>query len=210
MKERLKLYNDATSPFGRKVLVAAIECQIALSEVFVDLKDPKVLEPWNPTRQIPTLVLPNGSPVFDSNVIVQYLDTQNDGSPLIPSSQAIPVLVRMSLADGLMETTLKRLGETRRNQPQDAILNKLEATIWRALGAIEAQLDELSIDGKLQADHIATAAALGYVDLRFTTNWREKHPAVGRWFESISARRSMIMTAPSRSIPLSISSTEMS
>lgn len=203
MKVPLRLYNDATSPFGRKVLIACLERQISIEEVFIDIKEPAVLEPWNPIRQIPTLVSADGMAIFDSDVIVQYLDGQQGGAPLIPSDVAITVLVRMSLANGLMETTLKRVVETRRAASDAAILVRLEATIWRALGAIEAQIDKLEFDGILRADQISIAAALGYVDFRFTRTWSERYPKLQRWFQNITTRDSMIISAPTRSMPIS-------
>jgi len=202
MEKMAILYNDATSPFGRKVVVAAIERQIPLKEVFVAMKDPKVLEPWNPICQIPTLVSPDGTAVFDSDVIIQWLDHQHGGAPLIPTELAIPVSVRMSLANGLMETALKRRGETARTPPQEEALKKFENTIWRILGALEAQANALAFDGELRADQISTAVALGYLDLRFTDSWREKHKSLHRWFEEIGARKSMTLTVPPRSSPL--------
>ena len=77
------LYTDATTPFGRKCLVAALERNIVLEEKFVKLSDPKGFLCVNPLNQIPALTTCNEK-YFDSDVILQFLDTLHKGPPLIP------------------------------------------------------------------------------------------------------------------------------
>lgn len=197
----MKIFNDATSPFGRKTVVAAMERAIAAEEVFVDLNS-TALDRWNPLRQIPTLVLTNGTAIYDSDVIVQFLDRQHGGDPLIPADAAPAVLTRMSLANGLMEATLLRRVETLRpdGERSPAFIAKMEAKIGRVLEALSADLSALKSAAKpLRADQITTAVALGYVDFRFNDEWHGKHPALRAWYADIAGRRSMVLTAPTRS-----------
>ena len=200
----MKILNDATSPFGRKTVVAAMERAIPVEEAFVDLNGTD-LDRWNPLRQIPTLVLADGRAVYDSDAIVQFLDRQHNGPPLIPEKEAIAVLTRMSLANGLMETTLARLLETRRASGgrSDELIAKMEARIWRVLDAMNANLGALiSAADALRADQITMAVALGYVDFRFSDAWHGKYPALGKWYAAIAGRRSMTLTAPTRTSPV--------
>jgi glutathione S-transferase len=198
----MKLYNDATSPFGRKVMIAAIERAIPLEEVFVDLKDASILDQWNPLRQVPTLVLAQGQAVFDSDVIMTLLDSYHAGPPLLPKESASVVMTRMSLANGIMETTLRRLGETRREAPSPVLMVKFEAVIARGLQAFANMLGDLTVHDVLRADHIAVIAALGYVDLRYADTWRNGHPALAGWYAQMAERRSVELTAPSRTAPV--------
>jgi len=199
----MKIYNDATSPFGRKTVVAAIERGIGAEEVFLDLAKAEFLDRWNPLRQIPTLVTAEGAAIYDSDVIVQFLDRAHKREPLIPVADAPAILTRMSLANGLMEATLTRLVETRRPDPSAAVVTKLEARIARALAAIERDLDRLAKGGAaLRADQITTAVALGYVDFRFAETWRETHKALGAWYGEMAARRSLVLTVPTRKDPV--------
>jgi glutathione S-transferase len=201
----VKILNDATSPFGRKTIVAAIERSIPVEEVFVDLNGP-TLDPWNPLRQIPTLVPDSGPAVFDSDVIVQYLDGLHSGPPLIPKKDPHFVLTRMSLANGLMEATLTRLIETRRpaQERSDPFVAKMEARIQRTLDALSANLTDYSSSSDvLCADQITIVVALGYVDFRFNRDWHGKYSALASWYDGVAARRSMALTAPTRTSPVS-------
>ena len=200
----MKILNDATSPFGRKTIVAAIERTIPVEEVFVDLNG-TALDRWNPLWQIPTLVPPDGPAIYDSDVIVQFLDRQHDGPRLIPEKDAVAILTRMSLANGLMEATLARLLETRRASGgrSDELIAKMEARIWRVLDAVNVNLGALiSATDALRADQITMAVALGYVDFRFNDAWHGKYPALGKWYAAIADRRSMALTAPTRTSPV--------
>ncbi len=201
----MKLYNDATSPFGRKTIVCAIERRIPVEEVFLDLNKAEFLDKWNPLRQIPTLVTSDDIVVYDSDVIVQFLDKRHDHSSLIPEADAPGVLTRMSRANGLMEATLTRLIETRRAEGQrdTNVISKLEARIWRVIGSIEQDLEQLTVTGdQLRAYQVTTAVAMGYVNFRFTEAWHEKHKALSRWYSGIASRRSMALTVPSRTTPV--------
>ena len=81
-KTSMILYTDATTPFGRKCLVAALERNIALEERFVNLSDPQEFLFVNPLNQIPALSVGQQN-YFDSDVILQFLDTLHKGPPLI-------------------------------------------------------------------------------------------------------------------------------
>ena len=201
----MKLLTDATTPFGRKALVAALERSVELEEVFVPLDGTGPLDAVNPLRQIPTLVLHDGTSIYDSDVIVDYLDTCHDAAPLIPAADRTGVLTRMALGNGLIEATLLRRIETVRipQEQSAAFIAKMEQRIGRALRALDAQVGTLNVMAAgLRADQITLACALGYVDFRFTDGWRAEHRALAQWFEQISRRDSLVASVPTRSTPV--------
>lgn len=201
----MKLLSDATTPFGRKALVAALERSIELEEIFVPLDGTGPLDAVNPLRQIPTLVLDGGRSIYDSDVIVDYLDGCHDGERLIPAADRTDVLTRMALGNGLIEATLLRRIETVRipQEQSAAFISKMEQRIARALRALNGQIATMAIaSGHVRADQITVACALGYVDFRFTDGWRGDHRALAQWYAEIAARDSMVASMPTRTTPV--------
>ena len=107
------LYTDATTPFGRKCLVAALERNIALEERFVNLSDPQEFLFVNPLNQILALSVGQQN-YFDSDVILQFLDSLHEGPPLIPEKNKYKHLTSIHLANAVIESTLLRIMEKRR------------------------------------------------------------------------------------------------
>jgi glutathione S-transferase len=200
----MKLLNDATSPFGRKVIVACLERSIAFEEQFVDISKAGPLDEFNPLRQIPTLVLDGGQAIFDSGVILTYLDSVHRGAPLLPANDRLEILTRARLGDGLMESVLQRIMEVRRpaTEKSEAFILKMEDKIWRVLERINTIVTSLTGE-PLRTDQITIACALEYVDFRFTSEWREKFPGIAAWLTDMSVRPSVVASSPKRTGPLS-------
>lgn len=196
------ILNDATSPFGRKVVVAALERGIEFEERFVDVFRPGELDLYNPLRQIPTLVRPDGTAIFDSAVILAYLDKQHGEAPLVPADMEWPVWTRTALADGLMEAVLQRTMELRRpaERQDEATLRRLGDRIERTLAVLDGVGADLDLAG-VRGDTIAAACAVHYADFRYGRDWRAKHRRLAAWADAFGSRRSMVMTAPSRQEP---------
>lgn len=196
------LFNDATSPFGRKVMIAAIERGIPLIEEFIDLAAAEHLDRYNPLRQIPVLVTDSGEGIYDSDTILHYLDVLDLAPPLIPRERAIEILTRCALANGLMEATLTRLLETRRprEQQSQAFIDLREARIARVVSALERD-STCFVEMPITADQITVATALGYLDFRYSHAWRASAPALAAWYEVMAARPSFVETVPERKAP---------
>ena len=197
----MKLLNDATSPFGRKVLVAAIERAVPLEEQFIVISAPGPIDELNPLRQIPTLVSDGGQALYDSDVIMHYIDAQHAGPKLCPAG-AWDVAARMSLGNGLMESVLHRTMELRRPEGEKSasFAAKLEERVARVLARLERSIGNLSGE-PLKADQITMACALEYMDFRYAHDWRATHPALGRWLASMAGRPSLAGTRPTRTAP---------
>lgn len=187
----LILRSSPASPFGRKVKIAA--AVLGLSEqievVVADTNDAaEPLRQQNPLGKIPTLVLKDGTSLFDSRVIVEYLDHIAGGGKIIPAGEARFVQLRlMALADGLCDAALLQVYEVR-FRPEDgrnaAWVANQAGKVSRALTALE--ISPPSLGETPQVGEIALACALGYLDLRFSGAWRADHPALVAWLDAFA------------------------
>lgn len=188
------LRSSPPSPFGRKVKIAAdllglkdrIEIQIA------DTNDPSdTLRRQNPLGKIPVLVLEDGTTLYDSRVILEYLDILAGGGRIIPAEPKarIEALRLQALADGLMDAALLQVYEMRfRNEGE-----RSQAWVANQAGKVERALAHLeeappSAEGTIGVGEIGVACALGYLDLRFEGRWRERHPRLVAFLDAFSAR----------------------
>lgn len=192
----MKLLYTKRSPYARKVRVIALEKNIALDLIDEDLqkKSQRLLDA-NPLGKVPTLVLDNGTTVFDSPVICQYLDGLNDRAMMIPreASERIEVLKWEAFADDLMTAAINLYMEKVRH-PQDFHKDfsaVLEANILSACRYIEKSLPKLE---KFNLAPVAVASAIGYIHFRLPH--LKVKGALSHWFEDISKRPSMSQTVP--------------
>ena len=198
----MKLFWSSRSPFARKVMVAAHEAGLAsriLTErVVVSASKPNAdVMAVNPLNKIPTLVLQDGTVLYDSRVICEYFDSLHDGPKLLPSDNAVrwTALRRQALGDGLLDVLILRLVE--QNRPG---ATQSESHLAAHRLKIAAALDRIEADGiepSEQADvgHIAMGCALGYLDFRFAAdNWRTGRPRLSGWYAEFARRPSMRAT----------------
>jgi glutathione S-transferase len=189
----LVLRSSPASPFGRKVKISA--SLLGLKERIrvdaADTADPQdSLRRQNPLGKIPALLLESGEALYDSRVIVEYLDFLAGGGRIIPTGEArFPVLRHQALADGLMDASLLQVYEGRfrpadRHEPNWIELQA--GKVSRVLDHAEAHLAELP--QALHIGHIAQACALGYLDLRFEGGWRSAYPKLVAWLDAFAAR----------------------
>jgi glutathione S-transferase len=201
---RMLLHWSPRSPFVRKVMIVLHETglisRVTLTRTVVAAtKVPEVdLLRSNPTGKIPTLILADGTSLFDSRVICEYLDTLHDGEPLFPRDVArrFRQLRWMAMADGMTDVLL--LWRTERLRRPDAqsepILQNFEAKVRACLAAFESEIGILKSDA-LGIGHIALVCALGQMEFRFgNTGWRLAHPKLAHWFDTISTRPSIQAT----------------
>ena len=197
----LTLFWSARSPFARKVMVAAHELGIAerieTVRVVVSGTAPnEAVLRHNPLGQIPTLLLEDGTALFDSAVILDFLDHAFGGQRLIPRDAArrFAVLRLQAIGDGIMENSVRRLGERSRGalgSAPHAEGHRLK--IGRALDRVEQEVASLA---GVDAGSIAVACGLGHLDFRFgDDDWRATRPCLAAWYAEFSARPSMQATA---------------
>jgi glutathione S-transferase len=198
----MKLFWSSRSPFVRKVMVAAHEMGVAArintQRVVVGANNPNPeVMAVNPLNKIPTLILDDGTALYDSRVICEFLDGQHEGPKLFPTDPAarFAALRRQALGDGLMELNVLRLGEQNRSPParSEPHLAAYRLKTAATLDALDKAADGFA--GQPDIGHIAIASALSHLDFRFAAdNWREGRPRLARWHAAFAKRPSMQAT----------------
>lgn len=189
------------SPFARKALATAIETGLRDEMEIVETRvwDPSTdIGETNPLGKIPALILEDGTILFDSPVICEYLDARA-ATGLLPAAGDARwrILRQQALADGLLDATVGRLLEERRpaEQQSAAWIERHWAAVTRALDSIEQSVDAL--DGPITLGSLTTAIALDYLDFRFSQDdWRAGRPASAAWRASLAGRPSLDETMP--------------
>ncbi len=196
----MKLFHSPASPFARKVLACATTRGIAGQMELVEVNaqaSPAALLAANPLSKIPALVTDDGVSLFDSPVICEYLDTLGDAPALFPPSGRVRwrALKFQAMADGLMDATVLRRGESLRPQEpaRDAGMARQQAAIVRTLRELDADLPHQTAD----IGSLAVACALGYLDFRFAHEpWRAANPALAAWAAAMAEQPGLSATMP--------------
>ncbi|MDB5742532.1 MAG: Glutathione S-transferase, N-terminal domain protein [Polaromonas sp.] len=204
----MKLIGSATSPYVRKVRIVMAEKKLDYQFVLEDVwAENSTMSNSNPLGKVPCLVMEAGEAIFDSRVIVEYLDTLSPVGKLIPPQgrERAEVKTWEALADGVMDAALlARLEATwSERSPQQ----RCDAWIARQLGKIGTALHAMSkgLGDKpycsgvhFSLSDVAVGAALGYLDFRFPEiQWRETHPRLDKLYEKLALRPSFVETQSS-------------
>lgn len=189
---RFTLRTSMTSPFGRKVRMAAAVLNLT-SRIDVVHAVPQdehdTLRNQNPLGKMPTLLLPDGTALYDSPVLIEFLQELAGTTRLIPSSgiARYRMLMLGALADGIMDAGILVVYETRW-RPSEMYVEKWvdyqRGKIRRGLAAFAADPPEPA-DTTLAG--IGLSCALGYMDWRKQIDWRAEYPALTTWLEHFAA-----------------------
>ena len=205
MAGMMTLHWSPRSPDVRKVMIVAHELGLqdrlrTVRTVVGGTTPHRELMDINPLGKIPTLELEEGSALYDSPVICEYLDTLHSGAKLFPSAwpERGVALRRLALGDGMLDAALPWLGE--RFRPADR-QSQAHNDLWRAklvasVDALEREAQALR-DGVFSIGHVAIGVALGYLDFRFgELSWRDGHPKLAGWHETFNARPAVHANPP--------------
>lgn len=200
----MKLLYTINSPYARKVRIVAIEKRIAIDTVEVVLTDPDCpVKLYNPLGKVPVLVLPDGDSLYDSRVIVEYLDNRTPGAHLIPQDNTGKTEVRRweALADGVCDAAVSAMLEQRKPEAQQssAHIEKQLEKVTRGLAVLNLDLTKKKwcVNEQFSLADIALGCALAYLDLRFTAlNWQEKYPNLAKHYNVLAKRASFKQTMP--------------
>jgi len=181
-----------------------IECELQMVDVW---SPDTTIAQFNPLGKVPCLIMDDGGAVFDSRVIVEYLDTLTPVGHLIPASgrQRVEVRTWEALADGIVDA----LVTVRLEHAQRPTTHRLQSWIDRHLGKATAGLQAASTaledrswcnGERFTLADIALGVSLSYLDFRFPEiAWRTEHPNLARHYEKLAARPSFVETAPPQS-----------
>ena len=197
----MKVYYSPASPFVRKVLVSAHELGLAdrielLSCAAHPINRDQEIVAQNPLGQVPTFVTDDGSVMYDSRVICEYLDSLSPGRLLGSGENRWRALTEQSLADGLLNAALLVRYETFL-RPQEF---RWDSWTRSQLAKVDSVLDRLEAWAPQFADRvdlgtITVACGLGYLDFRFPDHgWRGSRPQLSQWFAVFEKRPSMQAT----------------
>src|SRR5512135_1322788 len=205
----MRLLGSLTSPYVRKARIVLAEKKIEYS---FELEDPwsekSRVADANPLGKVPVLVLEDDSTLFDSRVIVEFLDSVSPISRLIPANNREKIEVKRweALADGVLDAAVAVVLERRRPAKQ-----KSEAAIKRQMDKIERGLAVMARDladkpwctgNAFTLADIACGVALGYLDFRHSQyDWRVLHPNLARLAAKLAERASFADTAPQDAQP---------
>ena len=193
----MKLHWSPRSPFVRKVMVFAHETglvdRLTCVRTVVAMKAPNAaLLPDNPLSKIPTLVLDDGSPLYDSGVICEYLDTLHDQAKLFPAKGAArwAALRRQALGDGFLDFLLLWRHERERSTTSQPLLDAFALKYQATMKSLEREAMALGRT-PFGIGHIAIGCGLSYLDFRFPDlDWRDGYPQIATWHASFAQRPS--------------------
>ena len=201
----MKLFFTETSPFVRKVRVAAAELGLS-DRIQLEFLRPKptvtdpTLSAANPLSKIPALVLDDGDVLYDSAVICEYLDTLHAGKTLVPSSGAarFRTLRQQALCDGILEAGILVFYEKTGRPPEkhwDEWLSGQSAKASQGFDALEREVASFGPDVDLA--QICAGVTFGWFEFRKPIgDIRSGRPKLTAWYDSFRARASMKATEP--------------
>ena len=200
----MKLIGSLTSPYVRKARIVLAEKKIEYEFVLDN--------PWNadtgvaklnPLGKVPVLVLDDDSTLFDSRVIVEYLDSVTPNNRLLPAAGRDRIRIKRweALADGVLDAAVAAFLESRRPKKEQSasVIERQREKIVRSLEMMSEELGEQPwcTGNAFSLADVAVGSALGYLDFRLgDINWREQHANLARLFDELMARPSFADTVP--------------
>ena len=200
----MKLLYTPNSPYARKVRIVAMEKHIELELQEVVLADSdNIVKNHNPLGKIPVLILDDGDSVYDSRVIVEYLDNHAPGTHLSPQDNSSKIWVRRweALSDGICDAAVSVMLEGRRPEAQQsqAIIDRQLEKVMRGLEVLNLDITKKKwcVNETFSLADIAVGCMLGYLDVRHKQlNWQDNYPNLAKHYSVLVKRPSFKMTMP--------------
>lgn len=168
----MKLLYTVNSPYARKVRIVAAEKHIEMEQELVVLTDPACpVKQFNPLGKVPVLILDDGDSLYDSRVIVEYLDHRTPLAHLLPQDHIAKIRVRRweALADGVCDAAVAIMMEQRKESPNPELINKQMGKVLSGLQTLNDDLgdNKWCVSNAFSLADIAVGCTLGYMYLRF-------------------------------------------
>jgi glutathione S-transferase len=205
----MQLLYTVNSPYARKVRIVAAEKHIDLTLTEVVLTDPNCpVSQYNPLGKVPVLVMEDGEALYDSRVIVEFLDHRTPVAHLIPQDNTSKILVRRweALADGVCDAAVAVMLEQRKpeSQQSSAYVEKHMGKVLAGLTVLDNDLHKKKwcVNETFSLADIALGCMLGYFDLRYKQlrwegkSWQEKFPNLAKHYGVLVKRPSFKQTMP--------------
>ncbi len=200
----MKLIGSLTSPFVRKVRVVMAEKKLDYELVLEDVwAEDTQIQTHNPLGKVPCLIMDDNGSLFDSRVIVEYLDTLSPVGRLLPSQGRDRAATKCweAIADGVLDAAVAIIIENRRPPElrSPAWIERQHKKIAAALQSMDKSLDDqpFCMGVNLSLADVAVGCALGYLDFRFPdVTWRDSCQNLQRLNEKLQARPSFTVTLP--------------
>lgn len=203
----MKLIGAVTSPYARKVRIVMAEKKLDYQFVLEDVwSSTSKIADSNPLGKVPCLVMEGGEALFDSRVIVEYLDTLSPVGKLIPTvgREKAEVKTWEALADGLCDAAI--LARLEASWAGRSEAQRSQAWIDRQMGKIAGSLKAMSqglgerpfcAGTHFSLADVAVGCALGYLDFRFPQmDWRADYANLAKLGEKLAVRQSFVDTKP--------------
>ena len=198
----MQLYFNPASPFVRKVRVTAhelgVSAQIELVAIMLTPVSPHdALRSTNPIGKIPALILDDGTALYDSPVICEYLDSLAGGNRIFPAVGVArwTALRRQAIADGIMDAAVLTRYEEAVRPKELRWQDWVDAQFLKVRTALDS-LEREHLEGAFDIGTISIACALSYLDLRFASEgWRTSRPRLAAWAAAMARRPSLAATA---------------
>lgn len=200
----MKLLYTINSPYARKVRVVAAEKHVEIDMEAVVLADPAcIVKQYNPLGKVPVLILDDGDCLYDSRVIVEYLDNRTPLAHLIPQNNGAKINVRRweALADGVCDAAVAIMLESRKPEAMqdEANISKQTAKVNRGLEVLNSELTNKKwcVEDTFSLADIALGCLLGYLDFRFKyLDIQNQYPNLAKHYAAMQKRASFSETAP--------------
>lgn len=200
----MKLIGSPTSPYVRKVRIVFAEKKLDYQMEIENVWEPDTkIQTFNPIGKVPCLLVEDEDAIYDSRVIVEYLDTLSPVSRLIPQAgrERTDVKCWEALADGLLDAAVMIIKEKQRPAEQISHdwIERQVGKVNAALAAMSKGLGDQSFCTGINyslAD-VTVGCALGYLDFRFADiDWRTTYPNLAQFYAKVSARPSFADSQP--------------
>lgn len=194
----MKLYNTPTSPFGRKVLITAIEKGLDKKIDVLPARTPEAeLYKKNPLDKLPVLVTDDGEVIIESSLICEYLDEIGSGPKLFPTEPKArrKIVQAQAVAQGVLDAVvLVRMEDRRKPEERSAEwIERQQKKINRGIPALESLL--ATLPDALTAAHITFACCLWFMDKHtIGGDWRKTAPKLGAWYDAFKSHPSLVAT----------------
>jgi len=202
MPQKMKLHWSPRSPYVRKVMICLHELNLEnrvekVRSVAAMLKPNPSIMHDNPLSKIPTLTTEDGTVLFDSVVICEYLNTMGHGD-IFPEMdfEKWQALRWHALGNGLLDALILWRNEREREYPLAALLSAFEIKFNACLNLLDAEVPALTLS-RFNIGTLTLGCALGYADYRFENlSWKAQHPELADWYKQLSERASFQASSP--------------